>query len=122
MYMQSLSSSPLLPTVGWTCGECILAFSGALWKLPSTRDCSSVPDVACVCPLRCRSCEIVALAWLPSCWWPPRLNRWTRRRLGPGPDDGSGANIVSIMFILCCCVNVVVLNMSLYLLVLVLYM
>ena len=41
------------------------------------------------------------------------MNRWTRRRLGPGPDRGSGADIVSIMYIFCGCVNVVVLSMSL---------
>jgi hypothetical protein len=46
--------------------------------------------------LRCSSCEIANLVWLPSCvWCPPRLNLWTRRRLVPDPDGGSGVDIVS---------------------------
>ena len=121
--MQSLSSSPLRPTVGWTCGERILALSGALWKLPSTRDCSYVFGGACVSPLRSKSCEIADLAWLPSCvWWPPRLHLWTRRRLGPGPDGGSSVDIVSFLFVICDCVNVVLFDVSLCLFILVLYM
>ncbi len=123
MYRQSLFSSPLRPTVVWTCGECILALTGALWKLLSTRDCSFVSDGACVCHLRYKSCEIADLAWLPSCgWWPPRLNIWTRRRLGPGPDSGSGVDIVRFLFVICDCVSVVLFDASLFLFILVLYM
>ncbi len=123
MYKQSLSSSPLRPTVGWTCGECILALNGALWKLPSTRDCSSVFGGACAWPLRCKSCEIADLAWLPNCsWLPPLLNLWNRRRLGPSPDGGPGVDIVSFLFVFCDCGSVVLFDVSLFLFILVLYM
>lgn len=63
--------------------------------------------------MRWSSWEIVDLAWLPSCWWPPRLNRWTLRRLGPDPDGGSGADIVGILFSRCGCDCADVFNVSL---------
>jgi len=107
--MQSLSSSPLLPTAGYTWGECILAPRGALWKLPIVSERSSVSGGAWVCPLRCRSWEIAVVAWLPSCaCCPPCLNRCTRRRVDLEPVGGSGVDIVSFLLFsvgVCLCVS-----------------
>ena len=41
------------------------------------------------------------LAWLPSCvGCPPLLNLWTRCRLVPDPNGGSGVDIVSFLMLL----------------------
>jgi hypothetical protein len=64
--------------------------------LPIVSDHSLVSGGVWFCPLRSSICEIVVLAWLPSCVWCPHLlNRWTRRRLVPDPVGGSCVDIVS---------------------------
>ncbi len=65
-------------------------------------DRSSVSGGAWVFPLRCISCGIVVLAWLPNCdWRPPLFNLWTRRRLVPDPVGGIGVDTVSFGLFLC---------------------
>ncbi len=82
---------------------------------------SSESGGAWVCPVKCSSCEIVDLAWLPNCaWCPPLLNLWTRRRLVPELVGGSGVDIVNFGLFVCgdrsCAVRFGVLFLSVVLL------
>ena len=49
------------------------------------------------------------MAWLPSCvCCPPRLNRWTRRRLDLDPVGGSCVDILNFMLfsvVVCLCIS-----------------